>query len=123
MITKREGLILYWCEGDKRHKGIFKVAVTAADAKLLRLFVEWLELHYGVARQNIRLRLHIWEDSDEAICKAYWSEKLKIPADNFTKSDVRKSGKNKKYPHGICRASLDDKNLFNRISAEIEESF
>ena len=42
MISKREGLILYWCEGDKSTKRIYKVAVTSTNANILRLYVDWL---------------------------------------------------------------------------------
>ncbi|MFB0544233.1 MAG: hypothetical protein ACETVN_00845 [Asgard group archaeon] len=44
MISKREGLMLYWCEGDKfAENRTYKVAVTITDATLLKLFVDWLE--------------------------------------------------------------------------------
>ena len=123
MITRREGLILYWCEGDKFKNGRYKVAVTAADFKLLRLFIEWLKRYYKVHKQDMRLRLHIWEDSNEESCKKYWSNKLKVPFKNFTKSDIRRTGKNKKYIHGICRVSLDSKEILNKILYDIGAHF
>ena len=66
MITKREWLILYWCEGDKSRKGITcKVALTSTDSLLLKLFIYGFHKFYGVNTKDLHCRLIIWENIDE----------------------------------------------------------
>ncbi len=125
MISKREGLMLYWCEGDKfAENRTYKVAVTITDATLLKLFVDWLEQYYGVDREKIRLRLHLWNGAHEDEAKRYWSDRLNIPIRNFTKTWIKgKGGRKKSHPYGVFRASISSKNLFNRIINDIEQEF
>ncbi len=124
MLTKTEGLILYWAEGtkylDEKHPS-YQVSVTNTDPKLLKAFVDWLEKYYKVDRKKIRLRLHLWKDVPEKPAKIYWSEKLIIPIENFTKSWIKpKGGRNRRHPHGVCRAAISSKEIFYKIINAIE---
>jgi asparagine synthetase B (glutamine-hydrolysing) len=124
MITYREGLILYWCEGDKyTSKNKYKVAVTSTDPRLLKLFIEWLEKYYKISKEKVKLRLHIWTETDEKIAKAYWSNELNMSTKNFTKSWIkRKGGRKKIHPYGICRVSMDSKKVFLKIMSDINQT-
>ncbi len=123
-ISKREGLILYWCEGDKSTNRIYKVAVTSTNSNILKLFIDWLIEYYPVERNKIKLRLHIWEELDEVAAKKYWSEQLKIPIKNFTKSYIKpKGGRKRIHIHGVCRASIQSKEIHTKILQEIENEF
>ena len=123
-LSKREGLILYWCEGDKSTKGIYKVAVTSTNSNILRLFIDWLIRYYAVERELIKLRLHIWEELNEYEAKSYWSKKLCIPIRNFTKSYIKpKGGRKKIHIYGVCRASIQSKVIHSKIMQEIKEEF
>ncbi len=124
LLSRREGLILYWCEGDNPSKRAFKVAVTSGDYLIISLFIKWLIEYFDVSKSSVKLRLHIWPDTDEDKAKRYWSGKLSMPFENFTKSYVKsKSGVNKKYQHGICRASIDSKKVLLNILKSIELEF
>ena len=124
MISKREGLILYWCEGDKSTKRIYKVAVTSTNANILRLYVDWLTEYYHVERNDIKLRLHIWQELDESAAKIYWSDQLKIPILNFTKSYIKpKGGRKKIHIYGVCRASIQSKEIHTKILQDIKNEF
>jgi len=124
MISKREGLILYWCEGDKSTKRIYKVALTSTNANILRVYVDWLTEYYHVERDDIKLRLHIWLELDESAAKIYWSDKLKIPILNFTKSYIKpKGGRKKIHIYGVCRASIQSKEIHTKILQDIKNEF
>ncbi len=43
---------------------------------------------------------------------------------NFTKSWIKNtSGRNKKHIFGLCRASMDSKEIFQKIMSDIEKEF
>ena len=117
--------MLYWCEGDKyTSQNKYKIAITATDSRMIRLFVDWLIKYYFVSRNNIKLRLHLWDTDIERDAKIYWSEELDIPSVNFTKSWIKnKSGRNKKHIFGLCRASIDSKDIFQSIMKDIKKEF
>lgn len=125
MLSKREGLMLYWCEGDKyTSKNKYKIAVTSTESRMVLLFVEWLNENYDVNRSKIKLRLHLWNTDIEQESKEFWSKELDIPIENFTKSWIKNtSGKNKKHKFGLCRASIDSKEIFLSIMSDIEIEF
>lgn len=124
-LSKREGLMLYWCEGDKyTSKGSYKIAVINSDPKMLKLFIDWLSKYYFISSKDIKLRLHLWCNSNERLAKLHWSKSLSMPITSFTKSWIKKiSGKNQKYEYGLCRASIDSKKIFNKIIKGIESEF
>lgn len=120
-ISKREGLIIYWCEGDKYKKGRYKVALTSADPIMLKAFIIWLRRYYNVDVDKIKVRLHLWKNSDIKKAKRWWSQTLGIPLRNFTRPYIKGMGKKLKYPQGICRVSIDSKKLLLTILKEIEQ--
>ncbi|MDD5418044.1 MAG: hypothetical protein PHW96_04140 [Candidatus Nanoarchaeia archaeon] len=117
--------MLYWCEGDKyTSPNRYKVAITTTDVKMQKLFVDWLKEYYLIDKNQIKLRLHIWEDINEEKAKEYWANELNIPLENFTKSWVKeKKGNKKVHKNGLCRASIDNKELFNKIMRDINSEF
>ena len=125
MLTHREGLIMYWCEGDKSEESrTYRVALTSSDVTMLNLFIKWLEHYYGVKRDQIKLRLHLWPDINEKLAKEFWSTNLGISIKNFTKSWIKPKGKGKCiHSHGICRASISSKKLLQKILSEINNEF
>ncbi|MDD5053897.1 MAG: hypothetical protein PHG04_00775 [Candidatus Nanoarchaeia archaeon] len=121
MVSKEVGLMLYWCEGDKTTKGTWRVAITTSEPKMLKYFIDWLMKYYGVLKEKIKLRLHLWEGSDENQAKNQWSKKTGVK--NFTKTWFKPKGKNMKFPYGICRASINSKRILNKILEEINKTF
>ena len=98
------------------------VAVTSAEPKILKLFIEWLKKFYNANIYKLKARIHLWPDSDKIKCKDFWSCELGISEAQFTKSYVKnKSGKNKKYPFGVCRVGLYNKKMFQTIMKEIDK--
>jgi hypothetical protein len=68
LLTHREGLVMYWCEGDRSEKSrTYRAALTSSDPRILKLFVEWLEQYYGTKKAQMKVRLHLWPDVDEKL--------------------------------------------------------
>lgn len=123
MLSRREGLILYWCEGDKKLDASM-VGVTCGNAVLLRSFVDWLCKYYGANRNKVKLRLHLWDGAEEEDATNFWSKALDISKQSFQKTWFKKrSGKNKKYPFGLCRAAYYSKTMLLKILEEIDKEF
>jgi len=121
MVSKEVGLMLYWCEGDKTTKNTWRVAVTTSEPRMLKYFIDWLTKYYNVPKDKVKLRLHLWEGSDEEKAKKYWSEETSIVA--FTKTWFKPKGKKQKFPYGICRASINSKDILLKILEEIKSNF
>jgi hypothetical protein len=126
-LTHREGLVMYWCEGDRSQESrTYRVALTSSEPRILRLFVQWLEQYYCAKKLQLKVRLHLWPDSDEETAKRYWSEQLGISLGNFTKSWTKPRGQGTgKHIHtyGICRVSVSSKELLQRIILDIKKEF
>lgn len=91
---------------------------------MLKLFVDWLEAFYMINRNKLRLRLHLRDLKNEIEIKKHWSEELSVPIQNFTKSWVKtKSTREGKHDYGLCRVSIDSKNVFMQIIQDIENEF
>jgi hypothetical protein len=118
---------MYWCEGDRSEESrTYRAALTSSDPRILQLFVEWLEQYYGTKKVQMKVRLHLWPSSDEKLAKYFWSTKLEIPLQNFTKSWLKPRGRGvgkRIHPYGICRVSISSKELLHKIVSNINEEF
>lgn len=126
-LTYREGLVMYWCEGDKSVEShTYRVGLTSCDSAMLKLFVQWLEEFYKVGKAQLKVRLHFWPDVNEEEAKAFWAKELEIPISNFTKSWTKPRGRGltkRNHPNGVCRVSVSSKKLLQLIINGIEKEF
>jgi hypothetical protein len=122
-LSKREGLLLFWCEGDKPTDDLRKIQLTNSNSTILEYFTQWLEIHYGIPRKVLKMRLHLWEESDELRAKKFWSERLQIPSTNFTKTWFKPRGRKDKHPFGICRVSVSSKTIMERVRNDLTSEF
>jgi hypothetical protein len=126
-LTHREGLIMYWCEGDKSTEShTYRVALTSCDPFMLKLFTQWLCTYYGVKKAQLKIRLHIWPNVDENLARTFWSKSLDLPVGNFTKSWIKPRGRGvgkQVHAYGICRVSISSKVLLDQIISNIKNEF
>ncbi len=123
-MSKELGLMLYWGEGDKT--GNYLVALTNTEPKIIEFFLKWLRKYFEIDEKKIRGRLYIWENLNEEKAKRFWSERLNIPLDQFTKSYLSKSKakiKKKRHENGVCRISYGSTKIFKNISENILKKF
>ncbi len=108
--------MLYWGEGDKT-KDYF-ISLTNTNPDILVYFVTWLRKYFEIDNNKLKCRLYLWRNLDENILKGFWSNKLKIPLEQFTKSYISDSTpKIRKTRHnfGVCRVSYGSKKVFGEI--------
>ncbi len=123
-LNKSLGLMLYWGEGDKAKANM--VALTNTDPKILIYFSRWLRKYYILDKKRLRGRIYIWEDLDENKAKQFWSDILKIPQNQFTKSYISKSKpkiRKARHINGVCRLSYCSAEIFNNIKDSIKKEF
>lgn len=79
------GAALYWAEGSKGKM----LELTNSDPHLILFFVRWMKSIFGIEAQNLRARLNIYPQQDEAKIKKFWSDMTGIPVSSFGKSYVK----------------------------------
>lgn len=111
-ISKRDlfmlGLGVYIGEGTKSHN---ITRIINANPKIIRLSIRWLQEICGVGVKNLRLRLHIYPDNNEVLCREFWSKETGIPLNQFHKSVIdkrldKKTSKRGKLPFGTVQVSI-----------------
>ncbi|MBU0458100.1 helix-turn-helix domain-containing protein [Patescibacteria group bacterium] len=107
------GLGLYWGEGTKASKHSVRLGNT--DPDLIKIFMDFLIILYGVKRKDFRFGLQIFTDIDEEKALDFWTKKLRIPREQFGKVIVTKSGSigtyRKKSQFGVVTLHYHNKKL------------
>jgi len=98
--------IAYICEGDdpKRANGI-RIGLNNSDWRIVRIVVDEFE-KLGLKREKWNVRLELYHGAhDETSEKKWWSKKLKIPFNCFTRPTWFEGtiGKEEFNPHGRAR--------------------
>lgn len=99
------GLILYLSEGDKTNNA--RIGLANTDPKIIKFFIKWTNDFLGVAREDIKAQLHLYENMDIEKEKNFWENELGLDKPQFYKSQIRKLQKNsfsykESYRHGTC---------------------
>jgi len=118
-LTKRDiligGVFLYWGEGSKTAS--YTTSVSNTDPDVLRFFVKWLSL-FGIRRDMLRVKLHLYNDMDVSKEVNFWIKELKIPRKCFSIPYIKKSklselSYGKGFGHGTCNVKYHDKNMWH----------
>jgi len=118
---KISGVMLYWGEGTKEGN---TVAFSNSNPEMIALFLKFLRKICNISGKRIRALLHFYEDQNEILLRKWWSKKLKIPKNQFSKSYLHKNKtgsyhKNSKY--GTISIRYSDKDLLKIINKWIQE--
>jgi hypothetical protein len=102
----KAAVVAYQCEGDdpNRANGV-RIGLNNSDWRIVRLVVNEFE-KLGLKREKWNVRLELYRGVHyEKIEKRWWSEKLGIPLNSFTKPTWFEGNKDKKEynPHGRVR--------------------
>lgn len=126
-LNKRElylaGLFLYWGEGAKTHQSILSISNT--DPSMIKFFIFWLNKALGVAKNKIRVYLHLYSDMNMKKEIAYWSTILEIPLSQFNKPYVKITSSERinhkgMFGHGTCNVTIGDAKLSEKIFMAIK---
>lgn len=112
------GLFLYWGEGSKTRMTYLHVANT--DPAVARAFIFWLKRSFGVAKDKIRIRIHLYKDMDIASELKFWSKTLGVDSKYFKRPYVKKSALadlsyKSGFGHGTCNVLLSNAMVAKRV--------
>jgi hypothetical protein len=120
------GCMLYWAEGSKLRND---VQISNADPELVVHFVKFLRLYFDVARDRMRLQLHLFADHEaqQVEVESFWLTRLGLPRSSLTKTQLNKYSKYSqkkrcgKLPYGTARLSVHSTQIVQTIYGSIQE--
>jgi hypothetical protein len=94
--------MLYWSEGETKGKGC-SARFTNTDPRMIKIMLSFAEKICNVPKNKIRLSLVLYPDLVDDYCKAFWSEYLAVPLDQFYKTQfIQGRHPTKRLPYGVC---------------------
>ncbi len=111
-LTKRDGFMLglglYIGEGAKSTE---QIRFVNSNPDIVCSGIRWFTQILGARRSQIKIRLHLYPDTDESTSLEFWSKKTAIPRGQFLKSQIdRRTNKKKmnsgKLPYGTAHVSV-----------------
>ncbi len=107
------GIMLYWAEGTRLAKyRKYQLALTNSEPELMEVYCNFLRRYFGNIESMLRAALYIYQDINECDAKLFWSTCLKIPLNQFIKTQVLPSRSiltKTKLRYGICCVYLNSK--------------
>jgi len=114
------GLMLYWAEGSKASK--YTVDFANSDEKMLLIFLKMLRGIYNVNEDKFRVYIYCFSNQDAGELIEFWSKKLDISKNKFTKPYIQKNineNKTDKMPFGLIHIRYSDMKLHKQIMTDI----
>lgn len=117
------GFFLYWGEGSKTKDNT--LAVTNTDPIMLKFFIFWLESHFNISKKDLKVSIHLYSDMDARKEIRFWSEYLKIPAEQFIRPYIKKSKtfeitRKGSFGHGTCSVRVHNSELVRKVLGGIQ---
>jgi hypothetical protein len=84
------GVGLYWGEGQKRGSNGSGVRLGNTDPKLLRKFIEFLEVFFLIDKNKLKFSIQIFSDISSKKALEYWIKELKMKKEQFYRPQVIK---------------------------------
>ncbi|MBL7084519.1 MAG: hypothetical protein ISS43_00215 [Candidatus Omnitrophica bacterium] len=110
------GVMLYWGEGTRiikqREYRKYQLAFTNSEPEMLEVYCNFLRRYFAKMESDLRVALFIYQDIDESDVKLFWSNRLKIPLNQFIKTQMLPSRSvltKSKLPYGVCCVYLSGK--------------
>lgn len=118
------GVGLYWGEGTKANKN--SVRLGNSDPRLIRRFIDFLEVFYQIERSRLRFGLHVFGDLDLAAAKRCWMRRLGISGKQFYPTAFliphRGIGSyRKKSKYGVLTLYFNNKKLRDTICGAVDK--
>src|SRR3989344_3680692 len=109
------GLMLYWAEGDNYPKSP-NVRLTNTDPRMIRIFLRFTYNICRIPKERVRIGLILYPDINQPVCEKYWSDYLKIPLNQFHKTQfIKGRHPTKRLKNGICMVRIGGVGLKEKI--------
>lgn len=120
---KVAGVMLYWAEGYKA--GERQVDFCNSDPDMMQLFRKFLSDICRVDETRLRAFIYCYEGQDIEALTSFWSERISIPREQFTKPYIKKQAtpgpQGPRMIHGLVHIRYCDKKLLQQILSWIDE--
>ena len=107
------GIGLYWGEGNKANKNSIRLG--NVDPALIRCFIDFLIVMFGIAKEDLRFGLQIFSDIEIGQALDFWIKELNIQRSQINKPIITKSGSigtyRKKSRYGVLTVMYHNKKL------------
>ena len=114
------GTMLYWAEGDNGERSSL-VRLTNTDPRMVRTFIDFTIKFCKVRQESIRIGLILYPDLNEAICKNFWSKRVRVSLEQFYKTQIIKGRHpTKRLENGICSVIVGGRGLKEKIKTWID---
>ena len=126
-LTNRDffiaGLFLYWGEGAKTLSK--EVSVSNTDPSMINFFIDWAIKYLKVSKEKLCITLHLYNDMDIDKEIEFWSKKIDIPKNQFSKPYIKHTSlKSINYKigfgHGTCNARINNARLSEKVLMAIK---
>lgn len=127
-VLHLQGVMLYWCEGNKRSNRN-RVTFTNGDGEMHRIFLQFLRTYFALTDSEIKLTCSCHSANGFVVeeIERYWCELLSLPSTCLYPSQLDsrpRSSKGKSVgvlPHGICRVDVNRTDVIQHIYGAIQE--
>ncbi len=116
--------LIYWCEGYKYPHCNF-IGFTNSDVNLVETFLKLFRSGFNPKEEKFRIHLQIHDTHDKNEVIDFWSNKLKIPKNQFRKSTITKARSKMKRTNynGTCTVRYYDSAIYQEIMGIYETFF
>jgi hypothetical protein len=137
IMDKRSWLILYWCEGSKKHFDLRtdkyvadRVELTTSEPEMASIYIRGLREFYTPDESRLRceLSIHTVQQAQQREIQQFRSDLLDIALSQFSRTQIRKTvtkhsdlTRARLAKYGIIKIRYFDSRLAREILAEIEQ--
>ncbi len=115
------GLSLYWGEGSKQNNG--RVGLINTDVDMLKIVVSFFKISLKIPSSKLRGEMFIYEDHNKEKSLDFWSKQLKIPKNQFIKTqelESRSKMTKRRVKYGMCNVYFSSTEMNIKIMKWIE---
>jgi len=120
-FIKGLGIGLYWGEGNKLNK--YSIRIGNSDPNLLRMFIKFLKVIYGVEISLLKFGLQLFTDIDKEQALDYWVKELGVSRSQFYNVTTTISGSlgtyRNKSKYGVLTIHYHNKKLRDILVSEL----
>lgn len=117
------GMFLYWGEGTKTRNA--EIGVSNTDPSIIKFFIRWATSCLGVLKNQMVVRLHLYNDMNINKEIEFWSKKIGIPRSQFRNHYIKQSSSTRinykgMFGHGTCNIKVPGARLSEEILEGIQ---